>query len=257
MSTIQSQPDTTTCQILDWDSTFFGRRIARYRLPRCLRDDVGALVVECEARDIECVYVLVHASDTDSIINLQQMRAHFTDIRVTFGAPVPQPVESSSMEGSPVRVRPAAGSDIAALTRIASVSHRDTRFYADTHFSPERCDRLYEVWIENSCRGYADAVLVAEGAAGGPVGYVTCHKNKAADTGHIGLLAVSEQAQARGVGSALLRAALAWFATNHVTAMTVVTQLRNLRAVRFYGRGGLFMTTAELWFHFWPRDIHV
>jgi TDP-D-fucosamine acetyltransferase len=257
MSAIESQPDTTTCEILDWDSTFFGCRIARYRRPRCLPDDVAALVIECEARDIECVYVLVDASDTDSIINLQQIHARLTDVRVTFGAAVHQPAESPTLDRSGVRVRPAADSDIAALTRIASVSHRDTRFYADRHFSPERCDRLYEVWIENSCRGYADAVLVAEDEAGGPVGYVTCHKTKAADRGHIGLLAVGEQAQARGVGSALLQAALAWFATNDVTAMTVVTQLRNLRAVRFYGRGGLLVSTAELWFHFWPRDVHV
>jgi dTDP-4-amino-4,6-dideoxy-D-galactose acyltransferase len=257
MSAIESRSDTTVCEVLDWDSAFFGCRIARYRRPRCLADDAAALAVECEARDIECVYVLVDASDTESIISLQQLQAHLTDIRVSFEAAVPRDVETAAFDRSGVLVRPAVSSDIAALTRIASVSHRDTRFYADRHFAPERCDRLYETWIENSCRGYAEAVLVAEDDTGMPAGYVTCHKHDEADGGHIGLIAVGGQSQGRGVGSALLQAALTWFATNRVTTVTVVTQLRNLRAVRFYGRGGLLMTTAGLWFHFWPRDVHV
>ena len=40
------------------------------------------------------------------------------------------------------------------------------------------------------------------------------------------------------------------------TAMTVATQLGNLRAVQFYGRRGLRVVSAELWFHFWPSEGH-
>jgi dTDP-4-amino-4,6-dideoxy-D-galactose acyltransferase len=137
----------------------------------------------------------------------------------------------------------------------ASVSHRDTRFYADSHFDSARCDRLYEVWIENSYAGYADAVLVAEGVTGRPAGYVTCHKSDATPRGHIGLLAVSKEAQGRGVGKALMRAALAWFAAHDVSTMSVATQLRNLPALRFYGRSNLLISRAEFWFHLWPGDV--
>jgi dTDP-4-amino-4,6-dideoxy-D-galactose acyltransferase len=255
MSAIESRRDTTVCEILDWDSAFFGCRIARYRRPRCLPEEGVALLADCEARDIKCVYLLVDASDIESINNLQQMRALFTDTRITFGAAPGGTLETASGGGT-TRVRAATGDDVAALTRMASVRHRATRFHADRHFAPERADRLYEVWIENSCRGYADAVLVAEDDRGRLAGYVTCHKHTDADRGHIGLFAVSEQAQGRGVGSTLLQAALEWFAANQVTAMTVATQLGNLRAVQFYGRHGLRIMSAELWFHFWPSDGH-
>ena len=41
-------------------------------------------------------------------------------------------------------------------------SHRDSRFYYDPGFPNQRCDELYETWIDRSCHGYADTVLVAE-----------------------------------------------------------------------------------------------
>ena len=245
---------TRACEILAWDSDFFGRRLARYRRSRCLPEDAAAIAAECERQTIEGVYILVEAADTESIIALQQTPALLADVRVTFGTEIGRTVLEVAPDRD-VHVRPAAGADVPALARIASVSHRDTRFYADRHFDSARCDRLYEVWIENSCAGYADAVLVAEGDAGRPAGYVTCHKSDAKTRGHIGLFAVSEEAQGRGVGKALMRAALAWFATNGVSTMSVATQLRNVRALRFYGRCGLLISRAELWFHLWPGDV--
>jgi GNAT superfamily N-acetyltransferase len=257
MSSIHTRPETTVCELLDWDSTFFGCRIARFRPARCLAEDAAAIAAECKARDIACVYVLVDASDGDSIINLQDMRARLTDTRITFSSAVPRTVESGVHRHSAVPVRAAVITDIAPLMRIASVSHRDTRFHADHRFASGRCDRLYEVWIENSCRGFADTVLVAEHESRTLAGYVTCHRNSDDGEGRIGLFAVSEHVQGRGVGSALLQGALDWFAAHDVSRMSVATQLRNLGAVQFYGRRGLLLTSAELWFHFWPRDVHV
>jgi dTDP-4-amino-4,6-dideoxy-D-galactose acyltransferase len=257
MAATETRNGTTVCEILDWDSTFFGCRIARFRPERCLPEDRAAIAAECDARDIACVYLLVDASDTASIDNLQQMRAHLTDTRITFGTAVPRTVEAAPSRHGAVLVRPAIGADIDALAGIASVSHRDTRFHADRHFNSARCDRLYEVWIENSCRGFADVVLVAEDVNGRLAGYVTCHKSTGTDRGHIGLFAVGADAQGRGVGSALLQGALDWCQASDVREMTVATQLRNLRAVQFYARRGLLLTSAALWFHFWPRDVHV
>lgn len=248
-----SVPGTGVCEILEWDSAFFGRRLARYRRSRCLPEDAAAIAAECEQHGIDGVYILVEASDTESIITLQHTSAYFADVRVTFGTGIGRTMSDAAPDRD-VRVRSASSADVPNLARIASVSHRDTRFHADRHFDSARCDRLYEVWIENSCAGYADAVLVAEGDTGRPAGYVTCHKSDAESRGHIGLFAVSEEAQGRGVGKALMRAAFAWFATNEVSAMSVATQLRNGRALRFYGRSGLLISRAELWFHLWPGD---
>jgi dTDP-4-amino-4,6-dideoxy-D-galactose acyltransferase len=253
MAPAESQSGTKVCQVLAWDSEFFGCRIARYRGSRCLPEDVAAIAAECVAESIDCVYVLADVADTESIRALQENRAYMADARVTFGAEVAAAIGVERSSGISHAVRPAVDSDIPALVSIAAVSHRDTRFYADRHFATARCDSLYQVWIEKSCQGLVDAVLVAEDAAHQPIGYVTC-QGKGAARGHIGLLAVKEDARGRGAGRALLHAALDWFAANKVASMTVATQLRNVRALRFYGREGLLITSVELWFHLWPRD---
>ena len=248
MSVTDATRSLTVCEVLDWDSAFFGRRIVRFRKPRCLRDDAAALRAECAARGVDCAYILADVADTESIAALQATRAYLADVRVTFG----KQVERTAMADAPF-VRPASEADIPALMRIASVSHHDTRFYADGHFDRTRCDRLYEVWIENSCRGFADAVFVAVGDDGRPSGYVTCHKDES-PRGHIGLFAVGEGSQGRGYGTALLAAASMWFGAHGVSDMTVATQLRNVRALQFYGGAGLLIRSVGLWFHLWPAD---
>jgi len=252
MSLIETNGATAICERLEWDSAFFGCRIARFRKPRCPRDDAAALRDECAAQGIDCAYVLVDAADTESAAALQEARAYFADVRVTFGARVDRMAQKPA-DGAPPVVRPAIEADLPTLTRIATVSHRDTRFYADRHFDPARCNRLYEVWIENSCRGFADAVFVAVGAHGEPTGYVTCHRDEP-PRGHIGLFAVGPENQGHGYGTALLAAAAEWFGAHGVADMTVATQLRNVRALQFYGGAGLAIRSVGFWFHLWPAD---
>ena len=254
-----------TCDVLGWDSAFFRYRIARFRGSVCSSADAAAIMRECTADGIDCVYVLVDGSDTPSIDALLAHRAYLADVRVTFGMEIRDMTGSAVDTGGGVRpgvvseggVRPAVASDIPALKRIAAVSHRDTRFYADKHFSPKDCDRLYQVWIEKSCQGYADAVFVAADDAGDPAGYVTCHRDEghpAGETGRIGLFAVREDVRGRGLATRLLRAARGWFSANRLTSMTVTTQVRNVRALQFYGRAGLVIRGVKFCFHFWPRD---
>lgn len=245
----ETDPTTAVCERLDWDSAFFGHRIARFRKPRCLREDAAALLDECATQGIDCAYILADTADTESIAVLQETRAYLADVRVTFGARL----DGSHDEPVTSVVRRAVDADIPELMRIASVSHRDTRFYADHRFDRARCNHLYEVWIENSCRGYADAVFVADGDNGQPSGYVTCHKDDSG-RGHIGLFAVDRRAQGRGYGKALLNAAATWFGTNGVSEMTVATQLRNVRTLQFYTGAGLLIRSVGFWFHLWPAD---
>jgi ribosomal protein S18 acetylase RimI-like enzyme len=131
---------------------------------------------------------------------------------------------------------------------MARVNHRDTRFYYDGHFSQRECDTLYETWIERSCNGYTDAVLVAERDRQ-PAGYITCDLH--GDYGQIGLLGVGEAWQGQGIGQALIDAALHWFGERGIERVQVVTQGRNHRAQRAYQRRGFVSSEVQLWYHRW------
>jgi dTDP-4-amino-4,6-dideoxy-D-galactose acyltransferase len=235
------------CEILEWDSSFFGRRIARLGVRRLTAATLTNLDDWVVKNQIECVYFLCEAMDSESIALAEQHRFHLADIRVTLeNCSSTDRIDSCET----LSVRKASSEQMEALKAIARSSHKETRFYQDPHFQSSRCDALYETWIEKSCKGYADMVLTVQ--LGEVVaGYITCHLDSE-PAGRIGLLAVADAVRGKGVGSALVHAALNWFNAQQRSLVTVVTQGRNIRAQRLYQRCGFVSRSVELWYHYWP-----
>ncbi|HEV2348381.1 MAG TPA: GNAT family N-acetyltransferase [Terriglobia bacterium] len=234
------------CEHLHWDSKFFGRRIARVKGNLLTDTDMVNIRIWCEENRIECLYFLAASADAKTSRLAESNNFRLVDVRVTLDCPVPAKHAPGDARSS---VRGALQRDIPTLQRIARVSHRDSRFYYDGNFPNSLCDSLFEVWIERSCRGWAENVLVAEDE-GEPAGYISCHLPAPA-TGKIGLFGVSEKARGKGLGKDLVSEALRWFANQGVESVKVVTQGRNVRAQRLYERCGFVTRSVELWFHRW------
>jgi dTDP-4-amino-4,6-dideoxy-D-galactose acyltransferase len=235
------------CEILEWDTSFFGRRIGRLVARRLSAATLVNLDDWVARNQIEGVYFLCEAADAESIALAEQHKFHLADIRVTLENC--QPGAERICANEDLLVRRACSEQMEALKAIARSSHTDTRFYQDPHFQPSQCDGLYETWLEQSCTGDANMVLAAE--LGGKVaGYITCHLDSDV-VGRIGLFAVAESARGHGVGTALIRAALGWFSDERRSRVTVVTQGRNVRGQRTYERCGFTTRSVELWYHYW------
>jgi dTDP-4-amino-4,6-dideoxy-D-galactose acyltransferase len=234
------------CEYLEWDSQFFGRRIARANAS-CLTEKLVAEIDSwCCLKRIDCLYFLASSTDPLTSRLAQENKFRFVDIRVTLDLRVEA---ARSGNSSSLRVRNAVDRDIPALRAIARSAHRDSRFYFDGNFPYRLCDELYETWIERSCRGWAKNVLVAE-EAGDLEGYLTCHL-LSPGIGQIGLVAVGDRARGKGIGKDLVSSAARWFAQEGVENISVVTQGRNVRAQRLYQRCGFAIRSVELWFHRW------
>lgn len=233
------------CERLAWDSEFFGCAIARVIIRDGVKPCFEAVLDWCENETIACAYLLTPASDIETIRAAEDRGFRLTDIRVTLGRKIADYVPAD------VDVRAALREDVRALAALARISHTDSRFYADVRFPRRRCDDLYAVWIEKSCNGYAQAVFVVE-YEGKPAGYVTCHHD--GQTGNIGLIAVDPSAQGRGYGTKLVNAAVGFFQEQGAEGVTVVTQGRNLAALRMYERSGFTARSVEVWHHRWFRD---
>ncbi len=234
------------CEFLEWDSKFFGRRIGRVNGSRLSEELVSQIEGWCGRHRIECLYFLADATDGLTVRSAQANMFRFVDVRVTMDLRVEAIGDDKSAQA---KVRDAGEDDIPKLRELARDSHRDTRFYYDGNFSDSECDKLYEEWIEKSCRGWADRVLVAE-ERGELCGYLTCHLRNAG-SGQIGLVGVSEKARGKGIGIELLSSAIQWFAKKEAENVSVVTQGRNVRAQRFYQRCGFATRSVEYWFHRW------
>lgn len=194
-----------------------------------------------DANDVECLYYLAPGDDQASAHAAEGAGFRLMDVRVELARDA-QGGEKAE------RIREATDADANALRTIASGSHGGTRFYADPNFPDDRCRVFYDTWIRRSLEGWAAGVLVAD-ADGAPCGYVSCHLD--GSTGSIGLIAVDESSRGSGLGIDLSRAAVAWCAERGADRMTVVTQGRNVRALRTFQHAGFLSSSLDLWFHKW------
>ncbi len=232
------------CTYLEWDSKFFERRIALLNRTRLDDVTVSECVAWCASNRIDCLYFLAD-SDHPETPRLAEANAFgLTDVRVTLQREIPHADPTPDSD----HIRRAREDDLNVLRSMARTGHRDTRFYFDEHFERAKCDLLYEAWIENSVRGFAQAVLVAE-VEGRPAAYLTCHLR--GQESQIGLLGVAEKSRGLGLGTKLVQHFFGWSRQQGARRAIVVTQGRNLAAQRLYQRNGFVTASLQLWYHRW------
>lgn len=234
------------CKFLEWDSDFFGMRIARV-LPRTLTQaDANAARHWLNQHQIDIAYALFDADDAESAQPLHHVGFRYVDTRLTLEIRRLPPVDQLASDARIIELSrtPNPQSLIPILQAIARVSHTDTRFYFDRRFPRTRCDELYARWL---VRDWERGTLFVAEHDGQPAGYITCTVD--GEVGEIGLLGVAESAQGQGLGAALIRQALVHFAEHGCTRTRVVTQGRNVRAQRAYLRAGFMPMQAEVWWH--------
>lgn len=232
------------CRLLPWDSTFFGFRVARVEGDTLTAERWASIHAWCRAEAVTCLYLLASATDAATVRCAEASGCQLVDVRMELARPLGAPPVAPPH----LPVRTAVAQDVDALVRLADGAFTGTRFARDAHFDPETVRRLYHTWVVESCRGWADVVLVAE-REGEAAGFVTLHRTP--DAWQIGLIGVAATHRGAGVGTALVSAALRHAALEGATRMTVVTQAANLAAVRLYERLGFRASQVGLWYHRW------
>ncbi|OGN89883.1 MAG: hypothetical protein A2Y88_02655 [Chloroflexi bacterium RBG_13_48_10] len=236
------------CRFLDWDTQFFGKRIAQVTAST-LSDGVAENAIEwCRQEKISCLYYLAPCEDIESIRLAEIFGFHLVDIRMTYELSTNIP---SGLEVFP-QIRLAQVDDIPILKETARLVFRNTRFFNDGNFPVHLCEQLYMVWIEKSCLGYAQAVWVAE-ETDIPVGFISCHIED--KKGVIGLVGVHPSHHHQGLGRKLVMMALSWFASHKCPSVSVVTQGNNLAAQRLYESYGFTISSVKLWYHRWFEPV--
>ena len=240
------------CRFLPWDSNFFGIRIAQVEANHL--DSKSVLEVDqwCKQNDIQCLYFLADPEYKVTTRIAEENQFHLVDVRITMqheNSP-----NRKAMQILPnVSIRPYQPSDLPVLRDISRTSFTKTRFYSDLCFSREKCDELYDVWIKNSCEGFADEVLVAD-LDGVPLGFSTCHIRSNQQEGDIGLIAVKEQERGKGIGKKMVYGSLNYFHNHEVDKVYITMQGSNIIAHRLSERAGFMMSSVRLWYHKWMKD---
>jgi ribosomal protein S18 acetylase RimI-like enzyme len=239
-------------EILPWDSEFFNVPIGRATFSNLNEEIVVALMEEARNNDIRCIYFEANPNDPATVTTAEKHGFHLVDVRVVLehpfhDRPAPVPIYPLSTE---LVIDLPHENDLDRLQDIGARIGLTSRFHFDKNFGPGYCDRLYRLWIRNSCDGFANIVLVARWSQiGEAAGFITCTLSD--DVGHIQLAGVHFDHQKRGVGTGLVQAALKWAGEQGANRMQVVTQARNVQAQRLYQQMGFFTKSMTLYYHKW------
>ena len=224
---------------LHWDSDFFGLRIAKAIVAS--EEDIVALSrQEGELRNrYDLMYIFSEPS-----LEMPFENARLVDEKAVF----------SLLDFKYYEVNPAITgweSPIAsgALISLALLSGKYSRFKLDESFPSGSYERLYTRWIEQSVNKAIATNVFCYMADDAPRGLVTLDFHDG--QGVIGLVAVDENYQHRGIGKALIKHAISYVHELQGERLSVATQMDNEPACRLYsGCGFLLESVTKIW-HWW------
>ena len=240
--TVASAP----CELLQWDSDFFGFPVARVRGSELDRDSAAAVDAWCTERGVRCVYLLLDADDNESARAADANGYELVDVRLTLrhdldGLPEADPEAS---------IRQAEPRDISRSQRARRPEPPRQPLLRDGGFSRERCDALYARWVADAGRDPDRWVGVRE-VAGTAVGYqVVRPPGEDRDRGD-GDPGRGRVAPARGHRPESPPAGLRWGRSVGAVAVETATQERNGVSYETHLALGFSCTRREAWRHKW------
>jgi dTDP-4-amino-4,6-dideoxy-D-galactose acyltransferase len=232
---------------LPWDSEFFGFPIGRLDAEAARSEaSLRAATSEADGDAIRCLYLLLDSQDVSGLQRAIACGFMPVDIRVELELALEPP--DPALSAAP-GIRPAVEADISALEQLARQTMRETRFLVDPGFPANRASELYSAWARRGVLGAPlhRALITEETDAG----FIICGVDATTRAGAIELIGVATGQARRGIGRALVRTAGALFVTEGCTRASVVTQGRNVMALRLYEACGYRTSDVGWWLHRW------
>jgi len=232
---------------LDWDSTFFGRKIGRIDV-NSSSDEPLLVNILMRPLDYELIYIF---SPEDVLLKLPELdsRCKLVDRKIIFSHDLSIPNEEvKHPDGISIEEYNSTIIDI-DLEDLAYQSGVHSRFRLDANFRPNDFFMLYRKWLENSInRTITDKIYVVR-SAGKIIAFVTAKVTL--PTATIGLLAVSEKFRGKNIGTALMDHLFSDLKRIGVGTLFVPTQLHNEASCRFYQKVGFIKHSITNIYHFW------
>ena len=224
---------------LHWDSDFFGLRIAKAVVAS--EEDIVAL--SRQEGDLRNHFDLIYVFSEPSF-EMPFENARLVDKKAVFSLG-----DFKHYEVNPTITSwnfPIASD---ALISLTLVSGKYSRFKLDDRFPDGSYERLYTRWIEQSVNKAMATNVFCYMADDAPRGLVTLDFHDG--QGVIGLVAVDEDYQHRGIGKALIKHAISYVHELQGERLSVATQMDNEPACRLYSGCGFSLESVTKIWHWW------
>lgn len=236
-------------QLLDWDSDFFGYKVAKIRASNLDKDELKKLLSSLSDLNVKLVYWFVDPNDEISKKAAKYNNGFLADNKITYKIDLsnfhPKKIDKQHLHSylnKPINKQ---------LLSLALQSGFYSRFKRDKKFVRHEFIRLYKIWIERSINGEIaiDVIVYVDNIE---EGLITLEIKD--DYGNIGLLVVDKKYQGKSIGSQLINAAFVKFKKYGIKKIKVKTQKKNVIACKFYEKIGFNLDMVQDVYHFWLNE---
>ncbi|MCX6266778.1 MAG: GNAT family N-acetyltransferase [Bacteroidetes bacterium] len=226
---------------LDWDTSFFKRKIGRIDL---FTSDESKLIdiLEIKINENYDLFYLYTGSRLLSVDTQEKYNAKLVDRKVLYSKHIQSQSDETDIEEY---------SDTQISQNLIGLAYQSGTYsrFKDNKFMPGDFERLYKTWLENSIQGIiADKVFVSWNH-GDIYAFVTVKIHN--ETGVIGLISVSPELQGKGIGLKLIRKVECFLHEKGIKTLLVATQAENDIACRFYQKAQFLIKEENNIYHIW------
>lgn len=225
---------------LDWDSDFFGFEIAEVN-----EDENDSIYIDSEKYDL-----IVVKQNQEKVVNIEGFIKTFQETKIIFSKKldlkITNFIEQSIIDFDEV---PTTND---SLYPLAFESGKYSRFRLDLNFNQEKFELLYSKWIDNSInKEFADKIFYIK-ESNETIGFVTVKNSENFST--IGLIAVSENYQGKGIGRKLLLNVEKYCVSQNIFELRIPTQKENSPACNFYSKMGYVINEEIIIKQYWNNN---
>jgi ribosomal protein S18 acetylase RimI-like enzyme len=223
----------------NWDTSFFGSRIARLNL--CRKRKTAGLSRELSdlvdrAREKKVRFLVAKLNSPAHLYEKKMTKAGFARCGESVDLVYRYTKRKEGKPSGDVKVRSFAPKDARAVRDIASDAFRLSYLYKCGFAGKEKIDRYHVEWVNNLIKGSSSRVFVAEKGRK-VVGFSAINVDRDKGSGRIILIAVHKKFRGLGIGNALTRKCIEW-GRGRLGKMFVKTQKDNRKALLLYKKHG-------------------
>ena len=224
---------------LNWDSEFFMLRIAKAVV--ATYEDITELSKRTE--ELQALFDLVYVFSEPGL-EIPMDNAWLVDKKAiyTIDSPMHYEVDNNIKCWEQLEATE-------SLISLALVSGKYSRFKVDSHFPFGSYERLYTQWINQSVNKSIATEVFCYMIDGDPRGLLTLNRRNGRNI--IGLVAVDDDYQHCGIGTALIKYAISFVHGLNGGQISVTTQLDNEPACQLYSKCGFALESVKWIWHWW------
>jgi dTDP-4-amino-4,6-dideoxy-D-galactose acyltransferase len=227
---------------LSWDSLFFG--VSIYELKH---EDVDKANLDREVNNLDSGDLIQCKTNIENLKSIEKLTKYGFSIEDS-GVTYEMAVDSKTLKHGHFRVELAVEQDRKVIQQIAQDAFFGTRF-KDSYYGEDSANKIYKYWVSAAIKGtHDDCCLIKKNKDGLIVGFVTV--KKVDNYIKIGLIAVDNNYQRKGIAKELMEFVEVYAVQNHVDLIMVTTQCNNNSAKRLYRSMGYSEFSEFFWLYF-------